>query len=109
MKPIKNIKNLLKYIRVHGYHKAMRDWKKAYLSLETPEQLLKKEIYSYVGLIGAMLIAAVVLAWSGSWHISLVLVFSIGIAYTQLKGKLMQLNKLKEMMENFKVNGVEEK
>lgn len=93
--------NFFKHWKTHGWRRTVKDWKKNYYYLDTPEQLLKKEITSHVGMIGAFLIALVSFAYKGSWSISLIMVFATAVSYYTMKGKLMQLRKLKEMMEQF--------
>ena len=94
--------NLLKYWKEHGYKKTMKEWKKNYLFLDTPEQLLKKEIYSHIGMIGAFLVALVSFAYRGSWAVSLIMIFGAATSYYTMKGKMMQLNRLREMVEQFR-------
>ena len=101
LNPIKSIVKFFKYWKKHGWNKTSKDLKYNYLMLETPENLLKKEITSYIGVLGALLLALVFLAFRGFWYISLIMLFSIAISYYQMKGKLIQLKKLKEMTEQF--------
>ncbi len=93
--------NFFKYWEKHGFRKTALQWKENYLSLDSPELLLKKEIINYIGLIGALLVATVILLGRGAWYISLIMIFSIGISYINLRGKLIQLKKLKDMMKQF--------
>jgi len=100
--------NFFKHWKKHGYRKTVEAWKKNYYFLDTPEQLLRKEIISYIGIIGAQLIALVILAFRGVWYISLIMLFGIGIGYYAMKGKLMQLRKLREMTRQFEEMKMEE-
>lgn len=97
--------NLFKYWRKWGWKKTKKEWTKQYLMLETPENLLKKEIGGYIGMMAALLFALVVFAFKKSWSVAILFLVSIYIAYTQMKGKLMQLHKLNEMTRQFQESG----
>ena len=95
------ILRLIRYVKKHGWEKAKKEWKRQYLLLETPEQLLKKEIIGYTGALFGMTIAIIVLLMRGTWYLTIAMVFVTFIMWTQLKGRLKQKQLLKDIKENF--------
>ena len=94
--------NLFKYLKKYGWKKTRQEWTKKYLMLETPENLLKKEIYTQLGYLGAIVFAFVVFFMKDMWSVSILFFFVFVMAFFQLKGKLIQYYKLKEMTKQFK-------
>lgn len=88
--------NLFKYARKHGWKETFKQWKYNYLMLETPEQLIKKEIIGYLGSIIGMCIAIVMFVLLGYWYLVVAIAFTILIQYSQLVGKLKVLQQFKE-------------
>lgn len=111
LNPIESIANLFRYAKKHGWQKTLEDWKYNYIMQDTPEQLLTKEIYGYIGMMGALLLAIVILSLNGFWYIALVMLFSIWIAYAQFKGRLKQRKQLidikKQLKEAEQENGIQ--
>ena len=96
------ILNLIKYVRKHGWKKGMEDWKYQFLMLDTPKQLLKKEIVTYYGALGGMTLAIIVLVTRGSWYIGIPMFFALFIMWYQLKAKLQALERMKIFEEQIK-------
>ena len=94
--------NLIKYWKKHGWQKTKKEWTKNYLLLETPENLLKKEIIGYAGMIAGSALAFILFVMDGLWRVSLLFVMSIWLLYVQLKGKLISLKRLRDMEKSFR-------
>ena len=110
---VNSILNLIKYIRKHGWKKGMADWKYQFVMLDTPKQLLKKEIVTYYGALAGMTLAIIVLLTRGVWYIVIPMFFTLFIMWYQLKGKLQALEnykalekQMKELQEEGKLEGV---
>jgi len=95
----------MKYWRKYGWKKTWKQLKYNYVMLDTPEQLLRKEIIGYIGAIIGMLVGITMFIWKGTWYYTIAMLFTILIFYAQLKGKLKQLKILKEMEEQYKKKG----
>ncbi len=89
--------NLFRYWKKHGWKETKKQWNYNFLMLDTPEQSIKKEIYGFIGLIGALFFATVSFAVKGSWAVTAVFTCSLWLAYVQLKQKLKQLKILRDM------------
>ena len=104
---MKPIINLFKHAKKHGWKKTMQDWKYNFIMLESPEQILRKEIIGYIGTLMGLLLASVIFISRGMWFISVIMCFSMLIAYANLKGKLKQSQILKDIKKQFDDEGDE--
>lgn len=98
---ISNLLNVYRSIKKIGWKKTKEKWYYNYVMLETPEQLLRKEIYGYIGTIGGLLIAIVIFISRGLWYVCIAMAFSLLIMYSKLKGTLKQQQELKDIEEQF--------
>jgi hypothetical protein len=100
------IVSLFKYAHKHGWKETFKQWKYNYLMLETPEQLIKKEIIGYIGSIIGMCIAIMMFVFLGYWYLVVAIAFTILIQYSQLVGKLKVLEQFRESQERLKEMGL---
>lgn len=98
---MKAIKNLYKHWKKHGWKKTKKELYRNYVMLETPQQLLKKEIMGYLGGILGFLIIIVFFITTKRYLYIVSTGFMLLIFYAQLKGKLKHLQQLKDMEEEF--------
>lgn len=101
---MKGIFNFIRHCRIYGFRETFEKWKYNYYMLDTPEQLLKKEIIGYIGGIGGLLLAMVMFTVRGMWFVCIAMGFSIFIMYAQLKGKLKSLQILRDVQKDFNEN-----
>jgi len=94
MKQPKIIDSLRKY-GVRGF---FRKWKEGF-SLIPPESLIKTRMYSYIGMIGALIIGIVFMFLKGMWYMSLVFGFVIIIQVTSIISDYQQYKNLKQFKE----------
>lgn len=94
--------NFYKYQKKEGFKKAYKDWKYQFIMLDTPKQLLKKEIMSYSGLLGGMTLAIIILITRGNWYFAIPMLFTLLIMWYQLKAKLKALQSWKDLEEQTK-------
>ncbi len=106
---ISNLLNVYRSIRKIGWKKTKEKWYYSYVMLETPEQLLKKEIFGYIGTIGGLLLAIIIMISRGYWYITIAMAFSLLIMYSKLKGTLKQQQELKNIKEQFNADTEEDK
>jgi hypothetical protein len=91
------INKFIKHWKKYGWKKTIEKWKYNYVMLDTPEQLAQKEIYGYIGAMGGLLLAIVVLVSRGTWYIVIALGATMWIMYMQFKQKLQSLQNIKDM------------
>ena len=91
------ISNFIRSVKEIGWKETYEKIKYNYAMLDTPEQLLKKELFGYFGAMMGTLIGLYFLIAKGFWYISIPVAFSMLIMYAQFKGKLKQLTILKNM------------
>lgn len=98
---MRSLINFFRFLRENGWERTWDRWKYNYAMLDTPEQLLRKEVFGYVGAMFGLLIGLVFMFFRGLWFISVVMGFSCFIMNCQLKSKLRQLRLLKNIKEEF--------
>lgn len=99
--PFKNIIHLVKYLKKYGWKKTREEWYYRYSMLDTPEQLIKKEIYGYIGAITGLVLSTIYFLIKGMWTISLAMGGSCWIMQIQMKQKLRQLRALRDIQKQF--------
>ncbi len=98
---LSNLLNVYRLIKKIGWKATKKKWYYNYIMLETPDQLLKKEIFGYIGTIGGLLIAIIIFISRGYWYVTIAMAFSLLIMYAKLKGTLKQQQELKNIQEQF--------
>ena len=93
--------NFLKYWRKHGWKKTWDDSKYNYVVLDTPVQLLKKELYGHATALLGFLIAFGWAAGTGNWWLIVLFLGMTYVQYVQFKQKLLHYNKIKKLEAEF--------
>lgn len=95
---------------VYKFYKSVRKiglsktWHKVtynYALLETPENLLKKQIIGHIGTMFGITIGIIFVIPSKTWWLSIVLGFILLSTYAQFKGALKQLKTLRQIKGEF--------
>ena len=100
-------KNIIGYAKEHGIRKALSKLKYNFIMLENPEQLLKIQLYSCFGVIGALIWALVILAYTRIWYLFLIFLFMLFMNYSQLKAIWQQYHNAKDFAKQLQEAEVE--
>ena len=71
-----------------GFKKTWKRMKYNYVMLDSPEQMLKKEIWGGCGMLGAIVLVLSVFAYRKQYFLLPLFVFIFYVNFTQVKGKL---------------------
>lgn len=97
--------NFIKIARRDGVKETWKKLQYNYVLLETPEQQIKKELYGYCGMLGAIILVLSVFAYRRQWFLLPLFAFIFWVNYCQAKGKYKQLLTLKSIKEKFEEGG----
>ena len=92
-----------KHWKKHGFKKTMDQLKYNYIMLETPQQILKKQLIGYSGSMVATILCGTIFFIKGSWYITVLFFFTLFIQYAGFKQTLQQfytINNIETLMEH---------
>ena len=98
---MKNPLNFFKHWKKHGLKKTVEEWRYQFVMLDTPEGLTKKEAIGYSGALIGGIWGIIYYLLQGNWGFMILLAGISLVFYSQMKGKLKQLQMLKDMKERF--------
>ena len=97
----RNTMRLLKVVKRDGVKESYRKWKYNYYMLETPENILRKELLSLFATTCGLLIATPFMFYSGRWYFSIVTLAGAWLSWLSFKTKKKQLITLEEIKKEF--------
>lgn len=95
------VRKLIKSTKEIGWKKTWGKWKYNFIMLDTPQQLLRKEVYGWTGALCGNGLAFILTAWTKNYIMLMLYAGLMLVFYSNVKGKLKQLQTLKDIEENF--------
>lgn len=92
------IKQFIKHTKEHGFKQTIKDWKRNFLLLQTPELINKQKIQGTWGMTFGLLLILIFLFYLKIYYATIAIAFGIFMQYITLK----QLYAEKQVMSDLK-------
>ena len=95
------IRQIYRAIRRDGWRKTYEQWMYNYYMLDTPEQILRKELMSLAATTIGLLIATPFMWFGNRWYFCIVTLAGAYLSWLSFKTKKKQLITLEEIKKEF--------
>lgn len=94
--------NFFKYLKKYGWKKTIDDWKKNYYLLDSPLQVIKRQLIGYIIATLGILLVLVKFIVSKDWLYMVAIIGTLIIFYSQMEGLIKQYHQIKKIEEQYK-------
>ena len=91
----------IKHWKKHGLKQTLKDWKRNFLILQTPELIIKQKIQGSIAMIIGLTIILSVLIWGKIYYAIVAVLAGMFIQYVSLKEFSAQQQVIRELKEKY--------
>jgi len=95
------ISNLIKHLKKHGYKKTMKDWKRNFLIIQTPEIITNQKIFGTWGSMLGLIVIFIAFIYKDVLYATIAIGFGIYLQYVSLKQLYLQKQTLQDITEQY--------